>query len=286
MNYTIGLPNGSMQQTTLDLLSCIGLDIRPTSRSGQIAIEGLSLFSQAVLMRPQDIPLALLQNKIDCGICGLDWIVETELEQGMASNTSIQRLQELPYSRTSRKPARIVLFGRPDSPPLTSGKPVSISTEYPQMTQKKYPKAQISFSHGSTEIKVAMGQFDYGVCLTETGSSLRDNNLHIVEGLMTTPTVLIARTKTSDLVCFGDLLAGALEAERHQLIKMNIDKKLKETVLDIFPSLRAPTLSPLSDGAFAIETIVPKTCTTELIIRLRSLGATGIIVQDVNAILM
>ena len=76
MNFTLGLPNGSMQQPLCDLLSRVGLDIRPSGRNGQVAIDGLDLFSQAVYMRPQDIPLALLKGQIDCGICGFDCVVD------------------------------------------------------------------------------------------------------------------------------------------------------------------------------------------------------------------
>ena len=118
MNFTLGLPNGSMQQPIFDLLSRIGLDICPRGRSGQVAIGGLELFSQAVLMRPQDIPLALLQGKIDGGICGLDCIVETEVAEKVAANTKIKRLQKLALSRNTRQSMRVILFGRPDSPSL------------------------------------------------------------------------------------------------------------------------------------------------------------------------
>lgn len=281
MNLTLGLPNGSLRQTTFDLLSRIGLDIRPNGRSGQVAIEGLNLFNRAVLMRPQDIPLAILQRRIDCGICGLDWLVETELGCGLAPGGQIHRLCELPYRPT----VRVILFGRPDSPPISKTTPVSISAEYPNIAHNRYPKANIGFSHGSTEIKVALGQFDYGIGVTVTGSSLRDNDLCIAEELMVSPAVFAARETLPELVFLGELLAGALEADRHQLIKMNVDASIKSAVINALPALRAPTVSPLSDCAFALETIVPKTRTTQILIHLRSLGATGIVVQDVNAIL-
>ncbi|MDP6039476.1 MAG: ATP phosphoribosyltransferase, partial [Candidatus Latescibacteria bacterium] len=217
MNFTLGLPNGSMQQPVFDLLARIGLDIRPSGRSGQVAIGGLELFSQAVLMRPQDIPLALLQGKIDSAICGLDCIVETELAEKVAANTKIKRLQELDLSRNTRQSMRVILFGRPDSPPLTQD--ISISSEYPAITQKHYPNTQISFSHGSTEIKVAMKQFDYGVGVAETGSSLRDNGLQVAEEIMVSPTMFVANKCLPEFIALGDLIAGALEAESHQLIK-------------------------------------------------------------------
>ena len=119
MDFSLGLPNGSMQAPLCDLLSRIGLDVRPRRRNGQVRVDGLDLFSQAVYMRPQDIPAALLKRQIDCGICGLDCVVETELSRTGAFNTRIERLQELRISRDTRDPARVVVFGRTDSPPLS-----------------------------------------------------------------------------------------------------------------------------------------------------------------------
>jgi ATP phosphoribosyltransferase len=285
MKLTIGLPNGSMQQATLALLSQIGIEIYPQGRSGLIDIEGLNLFSQAILMRPQDLALALLQKQIDCAICGLDWVIETELQQNIPIGSAIKRLKELPYSRAIKKSARIIVFGRPDSPPLQNPA-IAISTEYTHLTKQAYPQATLSFSHGSTEIKVALGQYDYGVALTETGSSLRDNNLQIVDELLITPTLLIARESIPELMAFGDLLLGALEADRHQILKLNIDQKHKNQVINLLPALRAPTVSTLSDNAFAIETVVPKTHLAQLLIQLRTLGATDMVVQNLNAVVL
>lgn len=284
MNFTLGLPNGSMQGPLCDLLARIGLDVRPRGRNGQVSVDGLDLFGQAVYMRPQDIPAALLKRQIDCGICGLDCVVEAELSQTGDCDTRIQRLQELRISRDTRDPARVVLFGRPDSPPLSQNATVTISSEYPAITRDRYPDADIDFSHGSTEIKVAMKLFDYGVGVTITGISLRENGLEIVDEFMVSPIVVISRSRIPEFVALGDLMAGALEAEDQQLIKLNVDNRQRSAVLDALPARRAPTLSSLSDCASAIETVVPKSQTAGLLIRLRTLGATDIVVQDINAI--
>ncbi len=284
MNFTLGLPNGSMQQPLCDLLFRVGLDIRPRGRNGQVAIDGLDLFSQAVYMRPQDIPLALLKGQIDCGICGFDCVVETELAQESPIDTRIQRLAELNISRDTRDSARVILFGRPDSPPLSQNATVTISSEYPAITRDRYSNADIDFSHGSTEIKVAMKLFDYGVGVTITGISLRENGLEIFDEIMVSPIVVIACSRISEFVALGGLMAGALEAENQHLIKLNVDNCRRNAVLDALPARRAPTLSPLSDCASAIETVVPKSQTAGLLIRLRTLGATDIIVQNINAI--
>lgn len=284
MNFTLGLPNGSMQNPLCDLLSRIGLDVRPRGRNGHVSVDGLDLFSQAVYMRPQDIPAALLKKQIDCGICGLDCVVETELAQAGEFDTRIPRLQELRFSRDTRDPARVVLFGRKDSPPLSQNATVTISSEYPAITCDRYPNAEIGFSHGSTEIKVAMKLFDYGAGVTITGISLRENGLEIADEFMVSPIVVIARRRIPEFVALGDLMAGALEAENRQLIKLNVDNLQRNAVLEVLPARRAPTLSRLSDCASAIETVVPGSQTAGLLIRLRTLGATDIVVQDINAI--
>ncbi len=284
MNFTLGLPNGSMQGPLCDLLSRVGLDVRPTGRNGQVAMEGLDLFGQAVYMRPQDIPGALLKRQIDCGICGLDCVVETELAHEAGSDTRLRRLAELNISRETRTPARVVLFRRQDSRPPSQNATAAISSEYPAITRARYPHAAVDFSHGSTEIKVAMKLFDYGVGVTITGDSLRENGLEIVEEFMVSPIVLIAREPRPEFVALGDLMAGALEAENYQLVKLNVDNRRRPAVLKTLPARRAPTLSPTSDSASAIETVVPRSQTAGLLIRLRTLGATDIVVQDINAI--
>ena len=284
MNFTLGLSNGSMEKPLCELFSRLGLDIRPNGRSGQITIDGLDLFSQAVFMRPQDIPLALLEKQIDCGICGLDCVVETERSQNIAPGSHIKRLNNLQMSRETRDSARVILFGRPDSPPLSQDATITISSEYPEITRSRYPNANISFSHGSNEIKVAMGLFDYGMGVTITGNSLKDNGLYIVEEFMESPIAVIARKSIPEIVALGDLLEGALQAENHQLIKMNVENRFKPDVISALPARRAPTISQLTDRASAVETVVPKSQTTALLIRLRTLGATDIIVQNLNAI--
>ena len=179
-------------------------------------------------MRPQDIPLALLKGQIDCGICGLDCVVETELAQESPIDTRIQRLAELNFSRDTRDSARVILFGRPDSPPLSQNATVTISSEYPAITRNRYPNADIDFSHGSTEIKVAMRLFDYGVGVTITGISLRENGLQILDEIMVSPIVVIARSRISEFVALGGLMAGALRGRKsasHQIKRRQLSEK-------------------------------------------------------------
>lgn len=284
----LGLPNGSLQAPTFELLSKIGMAVQLRGRSSEALIDGVTLFKQVVMMRPQDLPMALLRGKVDCAICGLDWVVEQELEARTQDedSPSILRIQEFSYARSTRRPVRIVIFGRSDSPKIEAGgNPVRISAEYPQIARQHYPQQEIFFSHGSTEVKVATGLFDYGIGVTETGSSIKAHGLKIVETLLTSPTVLIALSQMSEVRFFGELLAGALEAEHNKLIKMNAGATIKDQLIATLPALQSPTINQLADGSFAIETVVSKNQVADLIIQLKSLGASGILVQDLDVMM-
>ena len=179
-----------------------------------------------------------------------------------------------------------MLFGRPDSPPLdASAGPVRVSTEYPHLTRRRYPSLELFFSHGSTEVKVATGLFDYGVCVTETGSSIRDHGLTVVDTLLVSPLMLVAREEIPELRFFADLVNGCLRAETMSLLKMNASPEAKEALIGALPALESPTVNRLADGSYAIETVVGKADLVDLVVKLRSLGASGILVQDLNVIL-
>ena len=287
-NLTIGLPNGSLQQPTFELLNKIGMEVTLRGRSSEAVIEGINLFKRVILMRPQDLPIAVMRGTVSCAICGLDCVVEQELE--LESNQEhvppLVRVKELNYSRATQQPVRIVTFGREDSLPINdTGGSLRISSEYPNITRNMYQNAEIFFSHGSTEVKVAMGLFDYGVGVTETGSSIKAHDLKIVDTLLRSPTVLIARDTIPAIELFGELLYGALRAENNKIIKMNAGPETKEHLIEALPALQSPTVNQLADGSYAIETVVPRAQMTDLIINLRGLGATGILVQDLDVMI-
>lgn len=288
-NLTLGLPNGSLQKPTLDLLSKIGMSVKINGRSSEAIVEGIGLFNRVILMRPQDLPTAVIQGTVSCAICGLDWVLENELHPAFvkAGHPPLVRVQELSYAKVTRKPVRIVVFGRPDSPPLNGSNtpPVRISAEYPNITRNAYANEDIVFSHGSTEVKVAMGLFDYGVGVTETGSSIKAHNLTIVDTLLESPTVLVAHDNIPTIELFGELLYGVLRAENNKLLKMNIDESQKAALIAALPALQSPTVNRLANGSFAIETVVPRNEVADLIIKLRGLGATGILMQDLDIML-
>jgi ATP phosphoribosyltransferase len=275
--FTLALPNGSLFQRTIDLLKRVGLTISVSERSFIAYINEPSFFKRVLIMRPQDIPEAVFSGTADCGICGWDCVIESGLKNKLI------KAAELSYSKNLSVPVRIVVFGK--SQKLRDAKATRVTSEYPNLTRKFFKKAKISFSHGTTEAKVVNGQYDYGVGVTETGQSLKANGLVIVKTLLVTPTVFISRQNFSQIISFGKLLIGALEAEKFQLLKMNISPKIKNNVLRILPALKAPTVNRLSDGNLAIETVVKKEQITLLLTKLLKIGATGIIIQDINIVL-
>lgn len=283
----LALPNGSLEKPTLELLEKIGVKVLVEGRSSEAQITGVRLFEKAVLMRPQDIPHALACLSVDCGITGWDWIVEYKPD---LMDTSILDapfvITELEYAKISRVPVRIVLFRHKNNSGFNvESEDVSISSEYPNLTRWRFPRANVQFSHGSTEIKVKTKMFDFGVGVTETGTSIRDNDLTVVETLLVSPVVFMAREWTPEIKVFGQMLRGALEAESLQLLKMNVSEKYKQQVANLLPALKAPTVSQLADGSFAFETVAPKADLVDLLIKLRAAGATDILVQDMNIVL-
>ncbi|MEM7031699.1 MAG: ATP phosphoribosyltransferase [Chloroflexota bacterium] len=288
INLTLGLPNGSLQEPTFKLLNKIGMRVNLRGRSSEASVEGIGLFKRVIMMRPQDLPTAVLQGTVSCAICGLDWVIEQELDPSFvqAGLEGLARVREMNYAKVTRKPVRIVIFGRKDSPRLGDrNNPVRISSEYPNITRNMYQHDDVVFSHGSTEVKVAMGLFDYGVGVTETGSSIKAHDLVIVDTLLKSPTVLVAKDSIPAIELFGELLYGALRAENNKLLKMNVSEQTKDQLIGALPALQSPTLNRLADGSYAVETVVPRDEVADLIIKLRGLGATGILVQDLDIML-
>jgi ATP phosphoribosyltransferase len=287
-NLILGLPNGSLQEPTFELLRKVGIDITLRGRSSEFTIEGVDLFARVIMMRPQDLPMAVALGTVSCAICGLDCVVEQESDPlyRRHSDSPLIRVKALSYSRTTRQPVRVILFGREDSPSLgQADQPVRISSEYPNITRSHYPQEETFFSHGSTEVKVAMGLFDYGVGVTETGSSIKAHNLTIVDTLLESPTVLVAREPNPAIEFFGELLFGVLRAENNKLLKMNVAAERKDGLIAALPALQSPTVNRLANGSFAIETVVANNQITDLIIKLKGEGATGMLVQELEVML-
>jgi len=287
---SLALPKGSLEAATLRLFEEADLpvdrasdrDYRPSIRDPRI--------SEVRILRPQEIPHYVAEGMFDLGIAGRDWISETGAE--------VVTLTELRYSKATQRPIRVVLAVPRESPvesvaDLPSG--VKVSTELPNITERFFREhgieADIRLSYGATEAKVP-DIVDAIVELTETGSSLRAAGLKIVGEIMSSYTELFAnpkayedleKRKAMEQIC--TLLTGTLEARGRVLVKLNVDEAKLDDVIAILPSLKAPTVSKLfGEGAYAVETVVPKDEINVLIPALKDHGATDIVELPISKI--
>jgi ATP phosphoribosyltransferase len=241
------------------------------------------------LIRAQEISRYVEHGYLDCGITGLDWIVE--------NGSKVHEVGEFIFSKVTSQPARWVLAVPEDSsirsPKDLKGK--RIATEVVNITKrylrKNGVKAEVEFSWGATEVK-AHELVDAIVEITETGSSLRANKLRIVDTLLISTPRLIANHaawkdpwKRRKIETLALLLRGALEAESKVGLKMNLQQKNLDALLKELPALRNPTISSLSQpGWVAVETIIDEKVVRELIPQLKAAGAEGIIEYPLNKV--
>lgn len=283
----LGLPKGSLQEATVAKMAKAGFNVQINSRSYIPYVDDDEL--ELRLIRAQEISRYVEHGYLDCGITGLDWIQENE--------SDVHEVGEYNFSKATRQPTRWVL-AVPEKSAITSVKDLEgkrIATEVVNLTRKflvrNQVKAEVEFSWGATEFK-AHELVDAIVEITETGSSLRANNLRIVETLLVSTPRLIAnheawkdpwkRNKIENLAL---LLKGALEAETKVGLKMNIASKNLDQLLKSLPALRNPTISSLSqEGWVAVETIIDQHVVRELIPKLKSAGAEGIIEYPLNKV--
>jgi ATP phosphoribosyltransferase len=282
-----GLPKGSLQEATIEKMAKAGFNIHVSSRSYVPYVDDEEL--EIRLIRAQEISRYVEHGYLDCGITGHDWVVE--------NGSKVHEVGEFLFSKATRQPARWVL-AVPERSPIKSAKDLNgkrIATEVVNLT-KKYlrkhgVKAEVEFSWGATEIK-AHELVDAIVELTETGSSLRANNLRIVDTLLTSTPRLIAnhaawknKWKRQKIETMALLLKGALEAETKVGLKMNIAETNLAKLLQTLPALRNPTVSRLSQSDWvAVETIIDEHIVRELMPRLKAAGAEGIIEYPLNKV--
>jgi ATP phosphoribosyltransferase len=277
------LPKGSLEKPTLDLFDAADLRVHRDSVVNYRARIDDPRVDDVRILRPQEIPRYVAEGLFDLGITGRDWVEET--------GSDVVSLGELHYSKSSDNPVRIVLAVGGDSPvqsadDLPDG--VRVSTEYPELTQRYFDdkgiKADIRLSYGATEAKVP-DIVDCIVDLTETGSALRAAGLRIIDTVLLSRTELVANAES-----YGDpdkqhamhqlrtLLEGVLEARGKVLVKLNVPGERLAAVIDLLPSMKAPTVNELYAGAgYAVETVVPKAMINVLIPALSDAGATDII---------
>jgi ATP phosphoribosyltransferase len=284
----LGLPAGSLQQAAIELFRKAGYGIVLSSRSYLPDIDDPDI--ECTLLRPQEMPRYVSDGVLDCGLTGHDWITESGVE--------VVELTELVFSKVSRRPVRWVLAVPYDST-INSVKDLEgrrISTEVVNLTREWLKqhgvRANVEFSWGATEVKPPR-LADAIVEVTETGSSLRANNLRIVdEVLQSTPRFITSamayqdpwkKRKMDDLVL---MLNGAIYAEGRVGLMMNVRCSDLEKVIALLPALQTPTISQLAGGDWVdVNTILEEKMVRELIPRLKDAGACGIVEYSLNKII-
>ena len=283
----IGLPKGSLQESTYALFKKAGFSIKGGSRSYFPSIDDDEI--EIRILRSQEMSRYVEHGMLDAGITGLDWIE--------ANGSDVVELCDLVYSKQSKRPVRWVL-AVPNDSDIQSVKDLEgkkIATEgvgiVERWLEKNGVKAEVEFSWGATEVKVP-DFVDAIVDITETGSSLRANNLRIVETLMESYTKFFCakdawadKWKRTKLEKIALLLKAALDAEDKVLLKLNVEAKNLETVKSLLPALHAPTVNSLTDdGWYAIETVIDESVVREIIPQLKQNGAEGIIEISLNKV--
>ncbi len=283
----LGLPKGSLEESTLKLFGKAGYKIAKSSRSYRPSFDDPQLDGRFI--RAQEMSRYVEHGFFDCGLTGHDWVVE--------NGSDVVEVCDLIYSRASNVKSRWVLVVPEDSPVQSvrdlEGK--LIATEVVNIVkgylEKNNVNADVEFSWGATEVKVPE-MVDAIVDLTETGNSLRANKLRIVDVLLETNTKLIANKeawanpeKRAKIESMALLLQSALEAEKKVGLKLNIEKSKVAEILKELPALRNPTVSQLScDQYVALDVVLDEKVVREIIPGLKAHGAEGIIEYPLNKV--
>ena len=283
----LGLPKGSLQDSTIKLFGKAGFNISVSSRSYRPSIDDEELDGRFV--RAQEVSRYVEHGYFDCGLTGQDWVEEND--------SDVVEVCSLVYSRASNKRSKWII-AVPESSTVQTVKDLEgkrIATEVVNIT-RQYLKdngvnAKVEFSWGATEVKVP-DLVDAIVDLTETGNSIRANKLRIVDTILYTNTVLIANkvswenpAKRKKIENIALLLTSALEANSKVGLKLNIEKSKLEAILADLPALRNPTINRLADESWvAIDTILDERVVREIIPELKERGAEGIIEYPLNKV--
>jgi ATP phosphoribosyltransferase len=284
----IGLPKGSLQESTLKLFRKAGYHISVSGRSYYPVFDDTEI--EAMLIRAQEMARYVENGILDCGLTGYDWIKE--------QNADVKEVAELNYAKEGLRPVRWVI-AVPNESRIKTVKDLNgkrIATELVGFTKRylksKKIRAEVDFSWGATEVKPPY-LADAIVELTETGSSLRANNLRIVETILQSSTRFISnrkawqsawkRQKMENLVM---LLKGALAAEEKVGMKMNVRQTDLKRMLSLLPAMHSPTISVLSDeGWYDLDVVIDEKKVRELIPKLKKAGASGIVEYQLNKVI-
>jgi ATP phosphoribosyltransferase len=284
----LGLPKGSLQESTLKLFKKAGYSISLDARSYYPVFDDPEI--EALLIRAQEMAKYVDDGVLDAGLTGKDWILEQDAD--------VKEVAELNYAKGGIRPVKWVI-AVPENSKIKSIKGLNgkrIATELVGFTKKylksKGIKAEVDFSWGATEVKPPY-LADAIVELTETGSSLKANNLRVLETILISSTRFIAnkkawndkwkRQKIENIVL---LLKGALSAEQKVGLKMNVPQGSLKRVMSLLSSMHSPTISQLSDkGWLALEVVTDEKVVRDLIPKLKSAGASGIIEYPLNKVI-
>ena len=283
----LGIPKGSLQKATFDLFEKAGFNISGYERSYFPRIDDEEI--QLIMLRAQEMSRYVADGVLDAGFTGYDWIVE--------NGSDVHEVCELLYSKATSKPARWVL-AVPNESSITSPADLAggiIATELVNATEnyfdRKGVKVKIEFSWGATEVKARL--VDGIVELTETGSSLRANNLKIIDTIMTSTTRFIANHqswadefKRKKIENLAILLNAAIDAKTRVGMKMNVEKSNLDKILAVLPAEKSPTVSSLANSEYvAIEIIVEDEVERRLVPELKRAGASGIFTYSLNKVI-
>ncbi|MDI6731282.1 MAG: ATP phosphoribosyltransferase [Candidatus Margulisbacteria bacterium] len=284
----IGLPKGSLQESTFELFKKAGWNVKSSSRSYYPAVDDDEL--EIMLIRAQEMARYVESNVLDCGLSGSDWVQE--------SGCRVRTVADLVYAKQGLRKVRWVL-AVPEDSKIKSAKDLKgkrIATELVKTTEKylkaKKVKAKVEFSWGATEAKPPE-LADAIVELTETGSSIKANHLKIIDTVLESNTVVIAnpaclddpwkKEKLNNLIL---LLQGALVAETKVGLKMNVLKSRLREILNILPALQTPTIAELSNSDWVdVDTVVDESVVRDLIPKLKRAGAKGIVEYPLNKVI-
>lgn len=284
----IGLPKGSLQESTLKLFRKAGYHISVSGRSYYPVFDDPEI--ESMLIRAQEMARYVESGVLDCGLTGYDWIMDQAAD--------VKEVAELIYAKEGFKPVRWVV-AVPNDSKIKSIKDLNgkrVATELVGFTRRylksKKVNARIDFSWGATEVKPPY-LADAIVELTETGTSLRANNLRIVETMLESSTRFISNRKAwrdtwkqEKMKNIVMLLKGALAAEDKVGMKMNVSSKDLKKVMSLLPSMHSPTISALSDeGWYDLDVVLDERTVRDLIPRLKKAGASGIVEYQLNKVI-
>jgi ATP phosphoribosyltransferase len=285
----LGIPKGSLQDATIGLLARSGWKIRQHHRNYFPEINDPNI--QCSMCRAQEMSRYVEDGTLDCGLTGKDWILE--------NRSDVQTVSDLVYSKVSFRPARWVLAVAGDSPfrrpEDLAGK--KIATELVNFTKDYFRNADIpvdvEFSWGATEAKVVEGLSDAIVEVTETGTTIKAHGLRIIAELLQTNTQLICNRdswndewKRSKIEQLDMMLQGALRAENLVGLKMNVPQDKMDDIMELLPSLTAPTVAGLYNKDWlSVEIVVQEGIVRDLIPRLKAKGAEGVIEYALNKVI-